>query len=417
MAERGRVARLTKRTVDAAKPEATRYIVWDADLKGFGLRIEPSGHKTLIARYRAGGGRSGTLRQAVLGRYGNITVDEGRTIAKKMLGSAAGGADPIGERKSARQSGMTVAEVCDWYLEQAEAGRLLGRKGKPIKASTLVMDRSRIEQHVKPLIGRKAVRRLGLDEIESFQAQVAAGKTAKARPKKVRGGVTTGGDGVAGRTVGMLRTILEHAKRRKLIAENPARGVRKLADNKRTTRLSLEQLAALGKAMREAEDENTTGLAAIRLMMLTGFRRNEALGIKPAWLLDAGGIEFPDTKSGAQVRPIGRAAIEVLKKQRELHKEGDWLFPADRGDGHFVGVLKVLNRVSKAAKVTGVTPHVLRHTFGSVAGDLGYSELTIAGLLGHTAKGVTAGYVHLDLALVSAADRVANVIAAVLDTE
>ena len=90
--------------------------------------------------------------------------------------------------------------------------------------------------------------------------------------------------------------------------------------------------------MREAEGENTTGLAAIRLMMLTGFRRNEALAIKPAWLVDAGGIELPDTKSGAQVRPIGRAAMDVLKKQRELHEQGDWLFPADRGDGHFVGV-------------------------------------------------------------------------------
>jgi len=414
MAERGRVERLTKRAVDAAKPAASRFVVWDAELKGFGLRVEPSGHKTFIARYRAGGGRGGKLRQATLGRYGTVTVDEARTAAKRMLGAAAVGADPVEEKRSARQAGMTVAEVCDWYLKEARAGRVLGRRGRPIKASTLTSDELRINAHVRPLIGRKPVSSLSVADMEHFQAEVAAGRTAKERIEKRRGGTPTGGEAVAARSLGMLRTVLEHAKRKGLIAENPAKGARKLADRKRKDRLSLEQLTALGKAMREAEDENPTGLAAIRLMTLTGFRRNEALGIKPAWLLDAGGIEFPDTKSGAQVRPIGRAAMDVLKRLREGHGVGEWLFPADRGDGHFIGVRKVLNRVATKAKVK-VTPHVLRHTFSSVAGDLGFSELTIAGLLGHAAKGVTAGYVHLDLALVAAADRVSSVIAAALD--
>ena len=67
------------------------------------------------------------------------------------------------------------------------------------------------------------------------------------------------------------------------------------------------------------------------------------------------------------------------------------------------------------AKLKDVTPHVLRHTFASVAGDLGFSELTIAGLLGHSARGVTQGYVHLDTALVVAADRVSAEIAKMLD--
>ena len=77
---------------------------------------------------------------------------------------------------------------------------------------------------------------------------------------------------------------------------------------------------------------------------------------------------------------------------------------------------KVLARVCKTG-LKGVTPHVLRHTFASVAGDLGYSELTIAGLLGHAGGSVTAGYVHLDAALVTAADRVSSVLAATLDGE
>ena len=163
---------------------------------------------------------------------------------------------------------------------------------------------------------------------------------------------------------------------------NPAKGARKLADKKRNTRLSSEQVQLLGKAMREAasDGENPTGLAVIRFILLSGFRRNEALAIERSWLLDAGGINFPDTKSGAQTRSLGRTAMDMLREQSEC-SDCKWFFPADRGDGHFVGVTKVLGRVCKRAELDGVTPHVLRHTFASTAGDLGYSELTIAGLL------------------------------------
>lgn len=98
-----------------------------------------------------------------------------------------------------------------------------------------------------------------------------------------------------------------------------------------------------------------------------------------------------------------------------MRDNSPFVFPADWGDGHFVGVVRVLDRICARAKLDAVTPHVLRHTFASVAGDLGFSELTIAGLLGHSARGVTQRYVHLDTALVVAADRVAGEIARLLD--
>jgi len=415
---------LTKRLVDAAKPQPGRYIIWDSGLAGFGLRVEPTGRKTFIARYRAGGGRSGTLRQATIGRYGILTPDHARVLARKILGAAADGRDPVEEKKRERKPGITVSQVCNWYLEQAEAGRILGRKGRSIKASTLAMDRSRIETHVKPLIGKKAVQDLTADDVEEMQADIAAGKTAKPqagkvrgkKQKQLRGGIATGGNSVAARSLGMVRTIFEHARRKRLIAENPAKGARKLADQKRKVRLTLDQVRLLGKALSDAvaEGDNPTGLAIIRFIILSGFRRHEALTIQRAWLLDAGGVDFPDTKSGAQVRPLGRAAINGLRAQRG-RGEGNLIFPADQGGGHFVGVRKVLGRVCKRAGLEDVTPHVLRHTFASVAGDLGYSELTIAGLLGHASGSTTAAYVHLDAALVTAADRVAAVIAAALE--
>jgi integrase len=218
----------------------------------------------------------------------------------------------------------------------------------------------------------------------------------------------------------MIRAIFEHAVRRQLIEHNPAKGVRKLASQPRKFRLTLDQVRTLGNAMGEAAEdgESPTALAAIRLLLVSGFRRGEVLGLKPAWIIPAGGIDFPDTKAGPQVRPLGRTAIKLLKTQIDaVGDDAEWIFPAERGDGHYVGLPKVLARVSKRAKLTGVTPHSLRHTFASIAGDLSFSELTIAGLLGHTAGSVTSGYVHLDSSLVAAADRVSAVIAAALDGE
>ena len=415
-----RRVKLSKRTVDAACPEANRYVLWDADLAGFGLRVEPSGKKTFIARYRAGGGRSGTLRQATVGRYGALTADEARTKARRILGAAASGTDPVGNQREARRIGLTVAEVCDWYVKSAEGGRILGRRGRPIKASTIEMDKSRIEQHVKPLLGSRPVARLAPQDFEDMQAEIAAGRTAKTLPaprsgKRRRGGATTGGEAVASRTLGMLKAILEHAARGGTIASNPTRGARKIADRRRRTRLSLEQVRSLGNSIRAMPEENPTAVDAIRFMLLSGFRRNEALGLRKGWLLASGGVDLPDTKSGAQARVVGRAAMEILKERAKGKAADTWLFPADRGEGHFVGVPKALARLTAKANLSGVTPHVLRHSFASIAGDLGYSELVIAGLLGHAAGSVTSGYVHLDSALVAAADRVSSVISDALD--
>jgi integrase len=194
-------------------------------------------------------------------------------------------------------------------------------------------------------------------------------------------------------------------------------GVRQLAVERRQRRLSDDELRQLGDVMRTlaAEGEHPTGLAAIRTMLLSGFRRMEALGLQRAWVSQSDHCaRFPDTKSGPQIRVLGATAISCIESAPG--REGSpFVFPADWGDGHFIGIVRVLARVCAKANLKDVTPHVLRHTFASVAGDLGFSELTIAGLLGHSARGVTQSYVHLDTALVVAADHVSVRIAGLLD--
>jgi integrase len=409
------MGKITKRAVDALQAESDRDVfVWDAELRGFGVRAKPSGVKTFLIQYRNMEGRT---RRLVLGQYGVLTPESARHLARKKLTAVAEGADPAADRQGVRV-GMSVKEVCDWYLEQAEAGRLLGRNRRPIKASTLKSDRSRIETHIKPLLGVRLVSRLTLHDIEGMQADIAAGKSARGR-KKGRGGSSTGGPGVASRAISTLRALLGHATRLGVIGRNPAEGVRQLAVGSRKRRLSEDEIRRLGRVMREAaaEGEHPTGLAAIRLMLLTGFRRMEVLGLRRPWFSRSDHcIRFPDTKSGEQVRALGEAAMDCIEAQS--NRVGSlFVFPADWGDGHFIGVVRVLDRICRKAKLEGVTPHVLRHTFASVAGDLGFSELTIAGLLGHSAHGVTQRYVHLDTALVVAADRVSKEIAKMLGCE
>lgn len=411
--------KITKRIVDALKaPKPSRdgvkvreHFVWDRELRGFGVQVMPSGLKSFVIQYRTPEGRN---RRAVIGRYGLMTVEEARKLAHEKLVAVSKGVDPVAEE--AKAAGLlTVAEVCDWYLAEAEAGRILGRRRRPIKPSTLAMDRSRVEAHIKPLLGRRQVASLKLGDVEGAQADIAAGKTSKPRAGS-RGGATTGGEGVAARTMSTLHSIFEHAVRLGKIEANPAKGVRRIASAPRERRLSRSEIERLGKTLRATaeEGEHPTGLAAIRFLLLTGFRRMEALGLQRTWLDEEEcAIRFPDTKSGAQIRVIGQAAIDLLLDQPKT--KSPFFFPADWGEGHFIGVVRVLDRVCQKAGLADITPHTLRHTFASLAGDLGFSELTIAALLGHSARGVTQRYVHIDEALRMTADRVADEMADLLD--
>ena len=135
------MGKITKRLIDAlgSKPNKDVF-AWDSEMRGFGVRVKPSGAKTFLIQYRNVEGRT---RRLVIGQCGVLTPEMARAMARQKLAAVAEGADPSADRHAIRD-GMTVADVCDWYLEQAGAGRLLGRNRRPIKASSIAMDRSRI---------------------------------------------------------------------------------------------------------------------------------------------------------------------------------------------------------------------------------------------------------------------------------
>ncbi len=106
---------LTKTSVDDATPCEKRFEIWDSELSGFGLRVETSGRKIFIVRYRAdGGGRNAPKRLMTIGVYGVLTPKEARDEAAKILGAVATGGDPAGDLRRKRQD-LTVSELCDLY--------------------------------------------------------------------------------------------------------------------------------------------------------------------------------------------------------------------------------------------------------------------------------------------------------------
>src|SRR4029077_7177762 len=153
------------------------------------------------------------------------TPETARVEARKLLGEAADGADPAADKQSQRQA-STVAELCDAYLTDAKAGRLLTRSKAAKKASTLAIDHGRIERHIKPLLGRRSVTAVTNEDVETLLHDIAGGKTAGTPKSTKKHGLARGrgGRGTANRVVGLLGAIFSYAVRRRMRTDNPVRG-------------------------------------------------------------------------------------------------------------------------------------------------------------------------------------------------
>jgi integrase len=428
--------KLTKREVDAAKRGEHDRLLWDSEVKGFGLKITPTGRKVYVLQYRMGG-RGSRVRRYTIGETGTFTPDKARNEAEKLRGDIRKGSDPGVAKQRAiadQRSAITVRQLCDQYLENPP----------PKKPSTLAIDRGRITRHIVPLLGSKVVRDITMGDVRRFLAAVAAGKTRDdVKTGKHGRAIVEGGKGTATRTVGLLGGIFSYAVSEGYRLDNPVRGVKRYPDKKVERFLSVAELKRLGDALSASEKawaahiaaitdweaggkhgpapkaareaENPTALSAIRLLVLTGCRKSEILTLK--WEhVDFGRscLRLPDSKTGAKVVPLGAPALALLSELSRT--EGNpHVLPGTIAGNHFVGLSRIWERVRNRAQLASVRLHDLRHSFASAGAAAGDSLLVIGKLLGHHDAKTTSRYAHLaDDPLKAAADRISSAIAAAM---
>jgi integrase len=409
------MTKLNKRVVDAAHARDKDYFIWDDDLPGFGLRVFVSGKRSYVIQYRA----QGRSRRYTIGLHGVWTPELARQEAKVQLGRVAKGDNPAEERQLDHQA-ITVKELCDLYLADLKAGLILGKGNRPKKATTISTDTGRIQRHIVPLLGTRRVKDLTKADLNKALKDIMAGKTAvSVKTKKLRGrSIVRGGAGTATRTIGLFGGILTYAMEAGIITLNPAHGIRKPKDNVRDRRLTEDEYRVLGGILRDAVADGQYAMAAeiSRQIALTGCRRMEMIGLQ--WEeMDIGSscLRLIDSKEGKSTRPVGLPVVEYMEKRHE-DAEGTYVFPGQGGDNVFGAFPRHWDKILKGTELEGITPHVLRHSFASIGNDLGFTEVTIAALVGHSKGSVTSKYIHtLDTALIMAADTIAGYIAGLLD--
>jgi integrase len=203
-----------------------------------------------------------------------------------------------------------------------------------------------------------------------------------------------------------------------IIETNPAHGIRKPKDKVRNRCLTEADHRSLGGILRKAsEDERyqmTTDI--IRQIALTGCRRSEM--IKLRWIeadMEVSCLRLVDSKEGASSRAIGLPVVEYVESRRTA-KADTYVFPGQGDDNAFGSFPNHWAKIFRDTSLGDITPHVLRHSFASIANDLGFTEVTIAALVGHAKRSVTSKYIHtLDTALIMAADTISGYIQGHLD--
>src|SRR5215207_4630241 len=205
-----------------------------------------------------------------------------------------------------------------------------------MKPSAIYTDRGRTERHIIPLIGTRSVKDLTTADLRQFVRDVISGKSAADVRTGPRGrAIVTGGKGTATRTMAFLATVLTYAVQEGYRPDNPARGIVLPSYEKRRVRLDAAQYAALGRALAAAEARGAPWQAveAMRLLALTGARAGEILNLRRSECdLRNSLLALADSKTGASLRPVGKAAAEVVKSVL-ARSDGPYVFPARRIGG------------------------------------------------------------------------------------
>lgn len=385
-------------TIEVVKAINPGEIIWDTKVVGFAVRRQKSEARTYVVKTRI----NNQQRWFTIGRHGSPwTPEKARREAQRILGSVAEGQDLTSIRDE-NKAAMTMGALCDLYLREVEAGKILTKFGEPKKASTISTDHGRIERHIKPLLRKRLVKDITTQDVKRFMNDVAAGKTAADVKTGLRGrAIVEGGRGTATRTVGLLGGIFSYAIDNGMRPDetNPVHGVKRFPDKKEERFLTPIEFGKLGEAMNSAEDdgESIYGIAGIRLLMLTGCRKSEILTLEWSHVdFENTCLRLPDSKTGEKVVMLGAPALDILSTLPRI-KNNPFVLPGGKVRQHLVGLPKIWGRIKAKAGLEWATLHILRHSFASYGAGAGLGLPIIGRLLGHKDASTTARYAKVGL--------------------
>ena len=386
-------SKLTVRSVEAMKLSSKDVILWDAELAGFGCKLTPAGRRSYFLYYR---NKDGQQRRPTIGAHGPLKPEAARLIARTWLAEVMQGRDPSLARAEEKVAPSFDA-LCDRYLsEHADVRK---------KASSAEGDRRLIRLHLRPVLGLKKVSSITRADVASLHHKL------RATPYE------------ANRVLALASKMFALCERWGMRPDgsNPAKNIDLYKEEKRERYLTSAEVARLWQVLisdAAAVKASPNAIVAVKLLMLTGRRLNEVLGLKWAWVdLDAKMLRLPDTKGGRLTVSLADAAVQIfgdLRKQIEANRaeaqkagtewlEPEFVLPSRGASGRLINLQKPWRALRALAGLDDVRLHDLRHTFASIGAGMGLSLHMLGRLLGHTQATTTARYAHLAQTPVQAA--------------
>ena len=373
--------KISKSTLDRValpikKPDgaANQQLYWDIALPRFGVRVGSGGTKTFMVEKRV----NGRTQRMTIGRFGEITAEQARTAATKLLGDVAQGKDPIAERRAKSARSITLEQTWDAYQQSR----------KDLKPGTI----NNYNKCIDGCFGdwkSKRIVDINKDMIEARHVDI--GRRAPHR---------------ANNAMRVLRALFNHAMHtyedsegNSYIAANP---VARLSQNRswyptkrRQTLLRPHEIKAWYFATDSLSTTTTRDL--LRLLLFTGLRKTEAATLQ--WQdidLKARTLTVKDTKNhDPHTLPLTDYLFDLFST-RSTMSDSPWVFPSPRHDGPLTEPRTAVNKVIELSGIS-FTLHDLRRTFITVAESLDISAYALKRLVNHRmTNDVTAGYIISD---------------------